>query len=584
MRGMYGLSFAPDGRLLASADGERVTLYQMPVGNPVADLHFGPGVVVDRVAFSPDGKLLATSNDPTGITPAEVSIWDMSTRQPLGAKFPARVFAFSPDGHVIATEGESGNTVVLHNLRTRRLVGGPLTGNNGRLVAVGFSKDGRRIAAGTQDGSIIIWDLDEPKPVAKTLTGHRSRVNAVAFSPDGSVLASGSGDGSVILWDTQTSQPTGSPLTESGKPVFDVAFSPDGHTLVSNSVNRVVIWDLAQESSLRHETRIENQPDSGLRFTPDGRAIASIDTYGTVTVSDAETGRTLLDSIGSHVTAVVFSPDGAGFATVGWDGQLAFWDRATGESKGQTERTKFRLFSVAFSPNGRTVAAGGDSILLLWDTVTLRWIMETNRQKDRIWSAAFSPDGKLLASGGNETFALWNAKTGSALITPVETDADPKYLMTTDVAFSRDGKMLAYRQSGQDVVLWDVVQRRPVGRALSGHRGIITGLGFSPDGRLLATGGDDRTVVLWDVVTRQPLGAIDTGFEVRSLTFRPNKNMLTALGSKRVLGWDTDIEVWRNTACRVANRNLTREEWGKFFGSKAEYGGTCSVRNRTSVD
>ena len=122
-----------------------------------------------------------------------------------------------------------------------------------------------------------------------------------------------------------------------------------------------------------------------------------------------------------------------------------------------------------------------------------------------------------------------------------------------------------------------------MGRPLSGHRNTVTSLGFSQDGKLLATGAADRAVILWDVVTRQPLGAIETGFEVQSVAFRPNKNTLAVLGDKRLLVWDTEVEAWRDTACRIANRNLSREEWGKFFGSKAEYRETCRLRNITSV-
>jgi WD40 repeat protein len=324
---------------------------------------------------------------------------------------------------------------------------------------------------------------------------------------------------------------------------------------------------------------------SALRFSSDGNTLASIDTSVQVTLSDAETGRTLLDSIGSRVTSVAFSPDGTRFATVGWDGHLAFWDRATGEPKGDAKETKFRLFSVAFSADGRTVAAGGDSAFLLWDTATRRWLMRTDRQRDRIWSVAFSPDGRLVASGGNASFGLWDAKTGSQLIHPVITDPDPDYAIPADVAFSRDGKLLAYRQGGAGIILWEVSHRYATGGAFSGHRGLISPFAFDPDTKLLATGGRDGTVVLWDVASHEPVGRpfAGMGTEVRSLAFRPNGKTLAVLGDKRLFVWNTDAASWRDTACQLANRNLTHDEWSRFFGSAAAFRATCPVQNVDSV-
>jgi WD40 repeat protein len=120
---MYGLSFSPDGELLASADGESVTLWRTPAGTPAGELRFDRRFFMDRVSFSPDGKLLATSNDPTGEVSAEVSVWDVSTQQLLGPKLSARIFAFSPNGKVLAVDGEDGKSIVLRDLRTRRRFG-----------------------------------------------------------------------------------------------------------------------------------------------------------------------------------------------------------------------------------------------------------------------------------------------------------------------------------------------------------------------------------------------------------------------------------------------------------------------------
>lgn len=587
LKGMYGLSISPDGSLLASADGQSVTLWKLPGGTPAGELRFDRRYDMDRVAFSPDGKLLATSNEPTGTVAAQVFVWDVSTRQLLGPNISGHIFAFSPDGKTLATDGENGNSVVVRDLQTRRTLRPPFKGHTARVRSIAFSADEAILAAGGEDHSVIVWDLRDRRPTGTPLIGHRAPVNALAFSPGAELLASGSGDGSVIIWDTEHWKQIGLPLTVAEKPVFDVAFSPDGRSLVSNSEERLVVWNVFDDVPLARELKVESKPTSGIAYSPDGKTLASIDTYGLVSLSDAETGLTLLDSIGSNVTSVAFSPDGAQFATVGWDGSLDLWDRATGELKGATEETHFRLFSVSFSPDGRTIAAGGDSVLLLWDVGARKWLARiTGRQKDRIWSVAFSPDGKLLASGGNTSLGLWDSRTGSAVIAPLTTDADTdlKYLLETQVVFSPDGKLLAYREGGNGVALWDVARRHVSGRTLSSHKGTVTGIAFSPDGRLIATGGTDGTVLLWDMVARQSIGRAFAGMgEVKGLAFRPNAGELAALGDKRLLVWNVKEASWREAACRLANRNLTRDEWSKFFGSASMYRVTCPQRDLTTM-
>ena len=585
LKGMYGLSIHPDGTLLASADGQSVTLWKLPGGTPAGELPIDKRYEMSRVAFSPDGKLLATSNEPTGMTASQVFLWDVATRQLLGPALPGHIFAFSPGGKMVATEGEDGKSIVLWDLHTRRQLRPPLKGHTAAVRSIAFGAGGQLLAAGAEDNSVIVWDLGDRSSTGNPLIGHRAPVNALAFSPDAAMLASGSGDGSVILWGAESWQPIGSPLTVAQKPVFDLAFSPDGRTLVSNSEERLVIWNVPEGLPLGRELQLESKPTSGLAYSPDGKTLASIDTYGEVSLSDAETGRTLVDSIGTKLTSVAFSPDGTLFASVGWNGQLALWDRATGEPKVAAEKTRFRLFSVAFSPDGRTIAAGGDAVVLLWDMQARRWTAQiTGQQKDRVWSLAFSPDGKLLASGGNTTLGLWDSKTGSPVIAPIVTDKDSDYLLQTNVAFSPNGKLLAYREGGNRAVLWDVAHRRPSGSALSGQKGTISALAFSPDGSLIATGADGA-VVLWDVATHQPIGRpfVGMGDEVESLAFRPNGGALATLGDQRLVVWDVNEASWREAACRIANRNLTQDEWKRVFGSAAAYHETCAVQSFTTM-
>jgi WD40 repeat protein len=578
LKGTYGLSFSPDGKLLASTDLSSINLWAMPGGTAAGKFSVDNKDELSRVSFSPDGKLLAASSEAAGGNPSKVFLWDVATRKLLGPTIEARSFAFSPDGKVLATEGDDGKSIVLRDILTHRPLRKPLAGLRARVRSIAFSADGQMIAAGGGANTVIVWNLADARPEGKLLIGHRAAVNAVAFSPDGAMLASGSGDGSVILWDLERSEPIGSPLSVSEKPVFAVAFFPDGYTIASSSEERVVIWNLEKDAPIARELPRPDNAKAGAAFSPDGAVLASIDQYNQVTLSDLKTGHTLNDSIGERATAVAFSPDSKQFASVGWNGVLAFWDRTTGEPNGPPRKTEFRLFSAAFSADGKKLAIGGDSVFLLWDIGEQRWVKQIDgQQKDRIWSIAFSPDGKLIATGGNRSLGLWDAKTGSPVMTPVITDPDFKYAVPIDIAFSPDGKLLAYRTGDTGVALWDVAHRRQIGSTLSGHTNTVSSLAFSPDGKLLVSGGNDGNVFLWDLATRQAIGKPITGAgEILRLAFQPGAGTLAILGDKRLLIWDVNEASWRAAACGVANRNLTHEEWNRVFPG-VPYRETCAT-------
>jgi WD40 repeat protein len=577
--GMYGFSLSPDGTLLASTDGESVKLWKLPDGNLAADLPIDVNRdEMTRVTFSADGKLIAASNEPSGMNPSKVRLWSVATRQPVGNPIPAQIFAFSADSKLLATDGEDRKSVVLWNLQTRKMLGKPLVGPTANLRCISFSPDGHLIAAGGDDHNVTAWDLRAKTTAGAFLVGHREPVNEIAFSPLDNILASASGDGSVILWNLETGQPLGVPLTVSNHSAFSVAFSPDGRQIASTSEERVTLWSVPEKLPINHGVPIPEQTKSGPVYAPDGNSFATIDSYGSVNLSDAETGKMSVESSGQRQTSVAFSPDGKQFATVSWDGILAFWDRVTGDPMGDPVKTNFRLWSVAFSPDGRTVAAGGDSVFLLWDTHDRRWRSKSEHlQKDRLWSVAFSPDSKLVAAAGLLTFAVWDGKTGANLVSPVATGAKNLIGARSTTMFSPDGKTIAYPTTDRGVFLWDVARKTESNRPFAGHSGLVLSLAFSPDNRYLVTAGEDGKVLLWDVASTQTIGApfLGVGTEVQGLAFRPNHNQLAVLGNTRMLVWDTDEKSWRTTACRLANRNLTHEEWSKFLGPAIPYAATC---------
>ena len=267
--GSWPVTFSPDGKMIASGSidgvrlwktetGEIVRVLEMPTVvsvNPVTGERVTYGSIVEGMAFSPDGRVLAIGGN--CLTWGFLELYTVPSWRKVRSLIEiddeeqddVTSVAFTPDGRLLAAglSGYKHGKIRIWEAVTGRLVR-TLTGHSGGVLSVAFSPDGRRIASSSKDKTIKLWDTATGRLI-RTLSGHRSWVTSVAFSPDGTVLASGSHDHTVKLWDVKT----GTLLIslDAKNDVEGVSFSPDGRFLVAtykksgSKRGGIVMWDVS---------------------------------------------------------------------------------------------------------------------------------------------------------------------------------------------------------------------------------------------------------------------------------------------------------------------------------------------------
>ena len=285
--------------------------------------------------------------------------------------------------------------------------------HKGEVKAVAWSPDGTRIASGSADQTVQIWDANTGNLVV-TYSGHSAEVKAVAWSPgDGKHMASGSLDTTVQVWDAFTGSTL---LTYRGhsQVVRSVAWSPDGTRIASASEDKTVqVWDAFTGSTLL-TYRGHSDKVITVAWSPDGARIASASFDGTVQVWNATTGGNPLIYHGHHgpVRAVAWSPDGQHLASGGADMSVQVWVATLGQLIHTYSGHRQDVQAVAWSPDGTSLASASfDTTVRVWDTPTGRPVYTYTHHSNQVWAVAWSPhDGQRIASGSIDgTVQVWQA-------------------------------------------------------------------------------------------------------------------------------------------------------------------------------
>lgn len=277
------VAFSPDGKLLASGsiDGT-IKIWRVGIWKELATLSGHNGNVFS-VSFSPDGKFLASGSNDSNIKIWETEDWQ-EVKTIVGNSGPIYSVAFSPDGQYLASG--SFKVIKLWDVKDW-LELKMLEGHSNWVTSVAFSSDMKYLASASADTTVKIWDASTWLEVAK-LEGHRSWVNSVSFSPDGKFLASGSGDNTTKIWQSEDWKEL-TTLKGHHNVIFSTAFSPDGEYLATGSWDHTIrLWRVKDWYNLT-TTMTHSKEILSVAFHPDGKYLASGSHDATINLWDMET-------------------------------------------------------------------------------------------------------------------------------------------------------------------------------------------------------------------------------------------------------------------------------------------------------
>lgn len=495
---------------------------------------------LNALAYSPNGRLLAS-----GSGSGRVRIWNAMDLTPYGDVLDVGLYlktvAFAPSGSLVAI-GLGSGTIQLWEISTGSQKPKSLEGHSATVTSLAFSADGKVLASASDDHTIRLWDVSAGVALADFEPLEHRGVTSVALDRSGRWLVSGGSDGDLRLWDLSTRTGIGEVLPYGPNRVAALALNAHGDTLAAADLNgRLSVWNVPTRTLNSPWIKVHGSRAQLLYFSKDDREIVSIDRYSKICVTKLLFEKYHCSSIKELIDdggAIFPSPDGNVLASRSKKGIVRLWNAHSFKPMGEPFPEQVNpTEDLSWSSDSQMLGAAcgtASTAMCLWTIGSTSTPLKVSVGTPGIANLAFNWDRRIVAVGSWDNLVwLWDLTSTPKRSEPFRGHIGP----VLRVLFSPDGRILASAAQHDHIRLWDVERSGIFDTVLKGHQATITSMVFSGNSKLLVSGGDDGLIVLWDLSETS----------------------------------------WRERACKMANRNLTKEEWIAYVGESKPFEMLCST-------
>ena len=399
-----------------------------------------------------------------------------------------------------------------------------------KVTSVTWRSSGYRLASGSLDGRILVWDMSERK-VTAVLEDDGAAITDVAWHPDGQHLASSAADGTVQIWNVSSKSIETTVGYDNTVPVTGLAWSPDGALLaIGFDMGIVIVWDAESKRELhRLRTGIPFPiMVNDLAWQPNGDKLAAA-IGNSVFVWNANSGQLLRDfnRHDDQVWDVDWSPDGKSLASGAEDGRIIVWRLVGSEPEKILMSDGGAVYALAWHPDGRKIASSGFNVhVSIWDLDSEKIISKLEGHTHSVSSMEWHPVTQQLVSGAfNGELIIWHANSeGTAKILD---GTKTHHNQFKSVAWDPTGQFLASASAEPFITVWRAETGESVTTIQDENGTKAVQLAWSPDGRYLATASSNGFFALWDSTGTSIVETAGWGWsQVRSMAWRPQSDII----------------------------------------------------------